>query len=409
MDRTTDLSAILRISLVSLERHKLRSCLTMLGIVIGIAAVVASVSFGEGANNLVQAQIANMGTNLLYVFAGSLGRGGIRQGWGSISTLTVEDANALGRECSAIRLVSSGVEFSTQVVYADQNWFTQVNGVDVTFPIVRSWPMASGTFFTEEDVRRAANVAVVGQTVVDILFGSEDPMGKTIRVKNIPFHVIGVLAIKGQASFGFDQDDRIEVPYTTAQKKLSGNTYLQFIAMSALDRESVSLAAVQADSLMRQRHHLRPDEDADFAVRPMTEAAEAAAASGRVMTLLLASVASISLLVGGIGIMNIMLVSVTERTREIGIRMATGATDRDIRGQFIVEAVVLSMLGGLLGIVVGVFLSGTVSRFLGWPRFISVTALTVAAFFSTAVGIFFGYYPAGRAATLDPIEALRYE
>jgi len=404
-----DFLAIIRISLVSLERHKLRSFLTMLGIVVGIAAVVASVSFGEGANNMVQAQIANMGTNLLYVFAGSQGRGGVRQGWGSISTMTVDDVTALGRECSAVRLVSAGVETSTQVVYADENWFTEVNGVDVTFSIVRNWPMAAGTFFSEEDVRRAANVAVVGQTVAGILFGSEDPLGKTIRVKNIPFRVIGVLAAKGQAAFGFDQDDRIEVPYTTAQKKITGSPYLQFIAMSALDADSVSLAVAQADSLMRQRHHLRADQEADFVVRAMTEAAEAAAASGRVMTLLLASVASISLLVGGIGIMNIMLVSVTERTREIGIRMATGATDTDIRGQFIVEAVVLSMLGGLVGIVVGVFLSGTVSRLLGWPHFVSLTALTTAVVFSTGVGIFFGYYPAGKAAKFDPIEALRYE
>lgn len=404
-----DFLAILRVALRSLERHKMRSALTMLGIVIGIGSVVASVSFGEGANQMVQAQIANMGTNLLYAFAGSIGRGGVRQGWGSVSTLTVEDAQAIARECSAVKLVSAGVSTKTQAVYGNQNWFTELNGVDVTFATIRNWPMASGVFFTKEDVRRAADVAVVGQTVVDILFGDENPVGKTIRVKNRPFRVIGVLAPKGQAAFGFDQDDRIEIPYATAQKKIVGTTYLQFIAMSAVDREAVPLARDQAYLLLRERHHLRPDQDADFDVRAMTDAAEAAAAAGQVMTLLLASVASISLLVGGIGIMNIMLVSVTERTREIGIRMATGATEADIRGQFLVEAVALSMVGGLLGIVFGVALSGTVARLLGWPRFISFMALATAALFSCAVGIFFGYYPAGKAAKLDPIEALRYE
>jgi len=406
---TVDFLATLRVALSSLERHKMRSCLTMLGVVIGIAAVVASVSFGEGANNLVQAQIANMGTNLLYVFAGSISRRGVHQGWGSISTLTVEDAQTIARDCSAVKLVSAGVGGKVQVVYGNQNWFTDLNGVDVTFPIIRNWPMASGAFFSEEDVHRAANVVAVGQTVVDVLFGEEDPLGQTIRIKNIPFRVIGVLAPKGQAAFGFDQDDRVEIPYTTAQKKIVGNTYLQFIAMSAVDRDAVSLAQDQANKLMRQRHHLRPDQDADFEVRAMTEAADVAASAGRVMTLLLASVASISLLVGGIGIMNIMLVSVTERTREIGIRMATGATEADIRLQFIVEAVALSLVGGILGIIVGVFLSGSVARLFGWPRFISFTALTAAVVFSTGVGIFFGYYPAGKAAKLDPIEALRYE
>ncbi len=404
-----DFLSILRVALRSLERHKLRSCLTMLGIVFGIAAVVACVSFGEGASQMVQAQIANMGTNLLYAFAGSLGRGGIRQGWGSISTLTVEDVEAIGRECSAVKLVSAGVQTKTQVVYGNQNWFTDLNGVDVPFATIRHWPMASGIFFSDEDVRRAANVAVLGQTVVDLLFGNEDPAGKTIRVKNIPFRVIGVLAPKGQAAFGFDQDDRIEMPYTTAQKKIVGNTYLQFIAISAVDRDAVPLARDQVYQLLRARHHLRPDQDADFEVRTMSEAAEVAAAAGRVMTLLLASVASISLFVGGIGIMNIMLVSVTERTREIGIRMASGATQGDIRRQFLVEAVALSSVGGLLGIIFGVFLSGAVARVLDWPRFVSPAGLTTAVFFSTAVGIFFGYSPAGKAAQLDPIEALRYE
>lgn len=256
-----DLSAVFRVAFSSLRRHKMRSVLTMLGIVIGIAAVVASVSFGEGANQMVQAQISNMGTNLLYAFAGSVGRGGVHQGSGSISTLRPEDADAIARECSAVELVSAGTEGNVQVVYGDQNWYTDLDGIDVPFMTIRNWPMASGTFFTEEDVRRAADVVVIGQTVVDNLFGNEDPVGKTIRVKNIPFRVIGVLAPKGQAAFGFDQDDRIEMPYTTAQKKIVGNTYLQFIAMSALDRDALALALEQVESLLRMRHHIRADED----------------------------------------------------------------------------------------------------------------------------------------------------
>ena len=401
--------AILRVALRSLERHKMRSLLTMLGIVIGIAAVVASVSFGQGANQMVQAQIASMGSNLLYALPGSMGRGGVRMGWGSHSTLSLGDVQAIARECSAVKEVSPGVETQVQVVYENQNWFTEMDGVDVTFPDIRDWPMAAGTFFTEEDVRRGADVVVVGQTVVEMLFGDENPIGKTIRVKSLPFVVIGVLGIKGQAPFGADQDDRIEMPWTTAQKKIEGGTYLRFIAIKALDSAAVDLAQRQVEGLLRQRHHIRPDEDDDFAVRSMTQAADVAGAAGRVMTLLLASVASISLLVGGIGIMNIMLVSVTERTREIGIRMAAGATESDIRWQFIVEAVALSTVGGLLGIIAGAFLSGAVASIMGWPRFISMTALATAAVFATGVGIFFGYYPAGKAAKLDPIEALRYE
>jgi putative ABC transport system permease protein len=404
-----DFLAILRVALYSLERHKMRSLLTMLGIVIGIAAVVTSVSFGEGANQMVQAQISNMGTNLLYAFAGSSGRGGVHHGGGSISTLRVGDSEAILRECSAVKLVSSGTEGNVQVVYGNQNWFTDLDGVDVPFMTIRNWPMASGVFFSPEDVRRAANVVVVGRTVVEQLFGSEDPLGKTIRVKNIPFRVIGVLSPKGQAAFGFDQDDRIEMPYTTAQRKIIGNTYLQFIAVSAVDGDAVSLARNQVESLLRMRHHIRPDEEADFTVRSMTQAADVAAATGQVMTLLLASVASISLLVGGIGIMNIMLVSVTERTREIGIRMATGATEQDIRRQFIIEAVVLSLAGGVFGILFGVALARSLASLLGWPHFVSPVALTTAVVFSTMVGVFFGYYPAGKAAKLDPIEALRYE
>ena len=406
---SVEFSAVVRIALYSLRRHMMRSILTMLGIVIGIAAVVTSVSFGEGANQMVQAQISNMGTNLMYAFAGSVGRGGVRQGLGSVSSLTVEDADAIARECSAVKLVSAGTEGNVQVVYGDQNWFTDLDGVDLPFMKIRNWPMASGIFFSEEDVRRAANVVVVGQAVVGQLFGSEDPVGKTIRVKNIPFRVIGVLASKGQAAMGFDQDDRIEMPYTTAQRKILGNTHLQFIAMSAVDRDAVTLARDQVESLLRMRHHLRHDQEADFSVRSMTQAADAAAATGDVMTLLLAGVASISLLVGGIGIMNIMLVSVTERTREIGIRMATGATEADIRRQFIIEAVVLSMAGGVLGILFGVSLARTIAELLGWPHLISPAALATAVIFSMIVGIFFGYYPAGKAAKLDPIEALRYE
>ena len=404
-----DLFAIFRVALRSLRRHMMRSVLTMLGIVIGIAAVVASVSFGEGANRMVERQIENMGINLIFVFPGSLHRGGVRSGWGSYSTLTVKDAQAIARQCPAVKSVSAGINSHLQVVYGGENWFTELDGVDTTFPTIRNWPMASGVFMSAEDVRRAANVVVIGQTVVDMLFGSQNPIGQTIRVQNLPFRVIGVLAEKGQTPYGADQDDRIEMPYTTAQRKVVGSPYLNFIAVSALDRNSISLAMQEISSLLRERHRLRTGEDDDFGIHSMTQSEEVADASGRVMTLLLASVASISLLVGGIGIMNIMLVSVTERTKEIGIRMATGATESDIRRQFIVEAVALSVAGGLGGILMGVFLSGSIARLFGWPSFISAQALTLAAVFSAAVGIFFGYYPAGKAARLDPIEALRFE
>lgn len=269
--------------------------------------------------------------------------------------------------------------------------------------------MAEGAFFDEEEVRAAADVVVIGETVKDYLFGNEDPLGKTIRVKNLPFRVVGVLSVKGLTPFGQDQDDRIEMPYTTAQKKITGNPYLQFIAVSSIDRNSVYLAMNEISQVLRERHHLRPDEDDDFGVRSMTQAQQAASASGQVMTLLLAGVASISLLVGGIGIMNIMLVSVTERTKEIGIRMATGATDSDIRWQFILEAVVLSLLGGFGGMAAGVVLARSIARVFGWPSFVSLPALLTAAAFSGLVGIFFGYYPAAKASRLDPIVALRFE
>ncbi|MGH9430475.1 MAG: ABC transporter permease [Terriglobia bacterium] len=404
-----DLFAIFRVALRSLRRHMMRSILTMLGIVIGIAAMVASVSFGEGANRMVQRQIENMGINLIYVFPGSLHRGGVRSGWGSYSTLTAQDVQAIARQCPAVKMVSAGVGGHLQVVYGGENWSTELDGVDTTFSQIRNWPMASGVFFSPEEIRRAADVVVIGQTVVDMLFGGQDPIGQTIRVRNLPFRVIGVLAEKGQTPYGADQDDRIEMPYTTAQKKLVGSPYLNFIAISAIDRDSVNLAMQEISSLLRERHRLRPGEDDDFGVHSMTQSEEVAAASGQVMTLLLASVASIALLVGGIGIMNIMLVSVTERTKEIGIRMATGATESDIRWQFILEAVALSVAGGLGGILFGVFLSNVIAHVFGWPSFISAQALTLAAVFSAAVGIFFGYYPAGKAASLDPIEALRFE
>jgi putative ABC transport system permease protein len=404
-----DILLIIRIALRSLERHKMRTLLTMLGIIIGIAAVVASVSFGQGANQMVQDQISNMGTNLLYAFAGSSGYGHIHMGWGSFSTLTDQDAQAIARDCSAVKQVSSGVEVGVQVVYGNQNWFTELNGVDVTFPEIRNWPMASGTFFSEEDVRRGAEVAVLGQTVVDELFGDEDPVGRTLRVKNLPFKVIGVLARKGQAPFGMDQDDRIEMPWTTAQRKIIGNTYLQFIAIQSVNRGAVELAVKQTEDLLRQRHHLRSDQDDDFAVRSMSQAAEVAASAGQVMTLLLASVASISLLVGGIGIMNIMLVSVTERTREIGIRLAIGAQPRDVLFQFLVEAVVLSILGGIIGILIGSCVAMALPIVAGWTTVLPWNAIALSFGVSAAIGMFFGIYPARKASQLDPIVALRYE
>ena len=405
-----DFLAILRIAFRALARNKLRSILTMLGIIIGVAAVIAMVSVGQGAQHQVQQQIAAMGTNALFVYSGSASVGGFRMGSSSVKSLTTEDRDAILKECPAVKAVAPGVFSSAQVVYQNQNWSTRLSGTTREYFDIRMWPMKSGVAFTDQDVETAANVVVLGTRVVESLFGvDEDPVGRTIRIRNLPFRVVGVAQSRGQSGGGDDQDDRVYIPFTTAQKKILGQNWLHFMSVQAVSKDATPVAQEQIEGLLRERHRLRADEENDFSVRNWTDVADVADQAGRVMTLLLSSIASVSLIVGGIGIMNIMLVSVTERTREIGIRMAIGATDSDVQRQFLIEAVVLSLLGGLVGVLVGVSASSVISSVLRWPTFISPLAIAVAVVFSIAVGVFFGFYPARKAARLDPIEALRYE
>ena len=400
---------VMRTSLQALSANKMRTALTMLGIIIGVAAVICTVAIGVGASQQVQEQMQSMGENMIFIMAGSVNRGGVHMGAQATKTLTMEDAAAIKREIPLIKEVSPGVWSSAQVVYQGQNWFTQVQGAGPDYFLIRKWPVARGSQFTQRDVDVANNVCDIGQTVARQLFGNDDPVGKIIRVGNLPFLVMGELESKGESTFGRDQDDIIIAPVTTVMKKLSGISWLNNINASAITDQSIQPAIRQISVLLRQRHKLRPQEPDDFMIRSPQELADAATASARIMTMLLASIASVSLLVGGIGIMNIMLVSVTERRREIGVRRAVGATRRDIRWQFLSEALVISLLGGAAGIVGGVIGSAVVSGMLQWPTQIPVMAVAVAVGFSAAVGVFFGYYPAQKASQLDPIETLRYE
>ena len=405
-----DLLAIVRIAMRALARNKMRSGLTMLGIIIGVGAVIAMVGVGQGAQQQVQQQIAAIGSNALFVGSGTLTRGGMHMGWGATKTLVYDDMTAILRECPAVKSAAPMTGTATQVVYESENWYTRVNGTEPQYFDIRNWPMALGAPFTEADVQQAQNVAVIGQTVRGILFGAMNPIGQTIRVKNLPFKVIGVMAPKGRsAGMGEDQDDQIVVPLTTLQKKITGDTWLRMIMVSAVSKDASYAAQQQITSLLHDRHHIRPGQDDDFFVRNLADIADVADQAGRVMTLLLASIAGVSLIVGGIGIMNIMLVSVTERTREIGIRMAIGATEEDVQSQFLTEAVVLSCLGGAVGIFLGIASSLIITNVLGWAVLISPLAVVTAVVFSMGVGVFFGFYPARKAAHLDPIEALRYE
>jgi putative ABC transport system permease protein len=398
-----------RLALRALARNKMRSALTMLGIIIGVGAVIAVVSIGQGANYLVQQGIAAMGTNAVFIAAGSNRAGGVRQGYGGVKTLTVDDMNAILREIPLIKQAAPSLASGQQIVYGNQNWNTRVNGTTPNYFDIRTWPVQSGSVFSDEEVDLAANVCVLGTTVEKILFLDEDPIGKTIRIGNLPFRVDGVLASKGQSTVGQDQDDIIFAPYTTVQRKIQGITWLQTINASAVSQPASIAAVAPITSLLRERHRLRPGTDDDFLIRTQADIEDLADQTQSVMTLLLGGIASVSLLVGGIGIMNIMLVSVTERTREIGVRMAVGATEDDVRRQFLVEAVTLSMMGGFIGIIFGLVGSALISNLLSWPTLISGKAIIAAVIFSAAVGIFFGYYPAHKAAQLDPIEALRYE
>ncbi|HEY8411881.1 MAG TPA: ABC transporter permease [Pyrinomonadaceae bacterium] len=402
---------IIRVAFRALVRNKMRAALTMLGIIIGVAAVIAMVSIGQGASASVQAQIESIGTNLLFVSAGAQNVGGVRSGTGDsgTNTLTVEDLDAIKREVPSVSMVTPAINARSQLVAGNMNWNTNVQGVSEQYPDVRKWPVATGAFFTDADVRTAARVIVIGQTIADNMFPGSDAVGQTLRVSSLPFRVVGVMVRKGQDQGGRDQDDIAFAPYTTVQKKVLGNTRVQIAYVSAISEDATYTAQSQIGDLLRQRHKLTASEPDDFTVRNMTDVAEAANETSKTMTILLACIAGVSLLVGGIGIMNIMLVSVTERTREIGIRMAIGARSSAVRSQFLIESIVLSLTGGTVGIVLGVVLSLVIPAMLGWPTLVSMMAIVGSVLFSVAVGIFFGYYPARKAASLDPIEALRYE
>jgi len=398
-----------RIALRALGKNKLRSFLTMLGIIIGVGAVIAMVAIGEGAKALVRAQIAILGTNVLVILPGTVTQGGVRTGFGGVRTLVDSDAKAIMEELPVVTFAAPVVRRGEQVVAGNQNWSTLVQGVAPEFQHIRDWQVAAGRFITQADVDSAAKVALIGQTVADTLFGNEDPLDAVIRIRKIPFRVVGLLAPKGQTGTGTDQDDVVMIPYTTMQKRIMAITHVQQIVVSAVSAERTEEAREQITALLRQRHRIQPDQDDDFFIRNLSDIAEAASRTAWIMAILLGSIASVSLLVGGIGIMNIMLVSVTERTREIGIRMAVGARRKDIMLQFLVEAVVIAAIGGAFGILLGIGSSGLMNRLGGWPTLIRPDIIALAFLFSAAVGVFFGFYPAKKAADLDPIEALRYE
>jgi putative ABC transport system permease protein len=388
----------------------MRTALTMLGMIIGVGAVIAMVGIGQGASAKAQEQLAALGSNMLFVGSGSVNRAGLRVGSGQTKTLNTADARAIERECPSVKAASGATNVGQQVVFGNQNWATNINGVEPQFFDIRNWGFSSGAGFTQSDVTQVADVAVLGETVHRYLFGTDDPVGKTIRIGNLPFRVIGVLEPKGiSAGSGQDQDDAIFAPLSTVQKKLLGQDWLRWMTVSAVSRPASYAAKQQIESLLRDRHKIRPGQNDDFIVRNMADIADAAAEQGTIMTVLLTIVASIALLVGGIGIMNIMLVSVTERTREIGIRLAIGATEEDVRRQFLIEAVLICLIGGAIGIAFGVVSSLVVSKTLGWPILIPAYAVVASATFAMAIGSFFGFYPANKAAQLNPIEALRYE
>jgi putative ABC transport system permease protein len=402
----------LRIALRALWVNKMRSSLTMLGIIIGVSAVITMLAVGTGASQKISEQISSIGSNLLIVVPGSSTQGGIRMGGGSQSTLTRDDADAILRECSSVSTVAPMHNGAAQVVFGNQNWSTGIQGTTPGILVIKDCGLTAGRNMTDQDIRNATKVCLLGQTVVDNLFGSMDPIGQIIRIKKIPFMVIGVLESKGQSLVGQDQDDTIIVPLTTAQKKLFGTTFpgmVRTIMVKAASTEDLTIAERQVNDLLRQRHHIGQNKEDDFTVRNLTQMLEMAQQATNIMTLLLGAIASVSLLVGGIGIMNIMLVSVTERTREIGIRMAVGAKTWDIRIQFIIEALTLSMIGGIVGIIIGSGGSAILSAVVGWPTIVSPLSILLSFSFSGLVGIFFGFYPAYKASLLNPIDALRFE
>jgi putative ABC transport system permease protein len=404
-----EFTATLRMAFRALGRNKMRTALTMLGVIIGVAAVICTVSIGEGATQRIQAAIEDMGANMVWIEAGGVNLNGVRTGNGATKSLTVDDLKAIQDQITVVSHVTPNVDVRAQVVYGNQNWSTSARGVSPDYLFVRKLAVDHGAFFGQDEMDRAENVCVLGHTVVNILFMNDDPVGQTIRVNNQPCKVIGIIEAKGQSATGQDQDDMILMPYTTVQKKIKGINWLDDIWASAATPDLIPEAEKEITDLLRERHHLRPGQLDDFNIRHPVDIANAMADSARMMEILLASIASIALFVGGIGIMNIMLVSVTERTREIGVRMAVGASEKDVQMQFLSEAVVMSLMGGAIGLVFGMISSVLVARLLQWPTAVSLSAVLIAFVFSACVGIFFGYYPAWKAASLDPIEALRYE
>ena len=401
--------SIVRSAFLSLVRNKTRSALTVLGITIGIGAVICVVAIGKAGQIRVEQQLNNLGDNLVWIEEGGRAVNGVRTGTHGMNTLVLADAVAIRNQIPLIKSVSPNVDGSIQIIYGNQNWFTRYRGVSPEYFDIKRWDIALGAVFGQDDVDSAADVCVIGQTVRSQLFGAANPIGQVIRVNNLPCKVVAALEPKGLAVSGQDEDDLIILPYTTVQKKIKGFTWLDDILCSAVSPDAVKLAGQQAAALLRDRHHLRPETEDDFNIRNPEDIIQAQLAASRTLTILLVAIASISLLVGGIGIMNVMLVSVTERTREIGVRLAIGATEAAIQLQFLGESVMLSLLGGAVGVLLGVLGSYLIGRTLGWQMDVSVTAILIAAVFSFAVGVFFGYYPARKAALLDPIEALRYE
>ncbi len=407
-----NIPATIKISLRALRVNKMRSALTMLGIIIGVSTVITMLAVGSGASQQISQQITSVGSNLIMILSGSSNAGGVRQGSGSQPTLTINDTDAIIRDCPAVLDAAPVLNGVCQIVYSNQNWSTNVVGTTPNMLVVRDWPIASGRIFTPDEVKSAVKVCLLGKTVADNLFGGIDPVGHIVRIKKVPFKVIGVLDTKGQTPTGQDQDDTIYVPVTTAQKKLFGNTLpgmVRMIMVKGKSTDDLSDAEKQITELLRQRHRIPLKTDNDFNLRNLTQMMQTAQQSAQVMGLLLGAIASVSLLVGGIGIMNIMLVSVTERTREIGIRMAVGAKTWDIRLQFIIEALTLSLIGGIIGIILGIGGSQLISNIAGWSTMVSLSSILISFSFSGLVGIGFGFYPAFKASLLNPIDALRYE
>jgi putative ABC transport system permease protein len=402
-------TALLRSALVALLRNKMRSILTVLGITIGIAAVICVVAIGKAGQARVEQQLNNLGDNFVWIEAGGRAVNGVRTGTHGTKTLVLADGVAIKNQIPLIKSQSPNVDGSIQIIYANQNWFTGFRGVAPEYFDIKRWYIDQGASFSQDDVDRAADVCVIGRTVRDTLFGVEDPIGKVMRVKDLPCKIVGTLQPKGLSVSGQDQDDTILMPYTTAMKKIKGAPWLDDILCSAVSPEAVKIAGQEAAALLRDRHHLRPEEEDDFNIRNPEDIIQAQLEASKTLTVLLIAIASISLIVGGIGIMNVMLVSVTERTREIGVRVAVGATEEAIQLQFLGESVMLSLVGGAAGVLFGIVGSILVGRTLNWPMQMSLEAVVVAALFSVAVGVFFGYYPARKASLLDPIEALRYE